>query len=320
MAAESSSVMPPSSVQCASVPLSSRYHDIQEFMTTQVRHGAQAIEDRRHTKDVLVEHLAQQCQKWKLKHPNSKRKRDWCISAERVNAGSSYNFTAARGKKPDFDLLLIMQHVSLTKEELAMLEQSSKGEKLEKAGLRLPVDYLNLLQAWTVKFRPERKIKVQSSLPSVSVRTGACDFDLLPAIQCCGSDGTVIAGIYLIPGTGHRWKLSYTALERQRLRELEEAHPGLRDTVTAMKYLNQTESWKLQSFAFASLVWQTLQQQLLDWPKFSWDSLRLLQKLLTTAIENQRISHMFCQEENLLDGLSRKRLRKLKLIVSSYQI
>ena len=304
------------------VALSSRFDDISTFMTRQVRHGDQAKEDRRHTKETLSQHLAQQCIKWRLKHPNSQRKRNWCISAQRVNAGSSYNSTAARGKKPDFDLLLIMQRVSLTTDELALFKRSTKGEKLEKAGLRFPVDYLNLLLAWTLKLRPERgNIEVQCSLPSVTVRTGAADFDLLPAIQCCDPDGSDIVGIYLIPSTGHRWKLSFTDLERQRLHKLEETHPGLRNTVTILKYLNQKENWNLQSFAFASLAWHAYQQQQLSkWREFSWDSLRLLRDLLTAAFETRRISHMFFQGENLLDGFSRKRLRKLKHMVSNYHI
>jgi hypothetical protein len=228
-----------------------------------------------------------------------------------AKGGSYYNHLSVRGKRPDFDVLVVQGCAKVDAKTMESLFSSHEGTTI--SGFQTPAWYLRLLLVCAQSYPglgQENREKVRIACPSVCMSSGDVDFDLLPAlaIRMQEERGATVTGLYLIPADEHRWKLSFR--EKTRLKELNTQLPGLRDSIKVLKYLNQTEQWGLPSFAFSSLAWHVSEQLIIyKWPRQvvgpSWDKVRVLHALLLDALQSGQIMHMFFPRDNLLSSLAK---------------
>ncbi len=227
-----------------------------------------------------------------------------------AKGGSYYNHLSVRGKRPDFDLLILMLSVRLSPDQLDALFANEQGIPL--TCLRKPLWYLQLLHQCALKFSrlgTANRQEIDIKPPSVTMCTADTEFDLLPALKVHDAEDKCVPGLYLIPADNDRWKFSFTEREKSRLKQLNQQLPCLRDALKIMKYLNQTQQWGLPSFAFTCLAWHASEQLIIyKWPRspvsVSWEKVKVLHALLVTALEDGRIMHMFFPRDNLLSSLS----------------
>jgi len=285
-----------------------RYSQIEEFLSKRVRFSPGAKQQHAATRDAVLKHLDS-----KIRDAQRAYTKEQCSYSNYATGGSHYNHLAAKGKQLDFDLLFVLRDVTLSQETIDCFFEKHEGASLTMSGEPcIPEFYLRLLHDCAASYRVGKTNRdaIHISCPSVSMTSAAVDFDLLPALQVVdAATGQRVSGLYLIPASSDRWKLSFTGREKCRILEMNEHLGGLRDAIRIMKYINQEEEWGLPSFAFTCLAWHAEEQlRIYKWPHptlgVSWDKVRILHALLLKALQEECLMHMFYPKDNLLSSVN----------------
>ena len=224
------------------VPASTYVDERVDYKRTRLdRHRATRDAVERHITGYLRDHYADLCQL-----PGS--------NVQVVYSGSYSNYVQARAGHFDFDVLWVFATIFHPPSAGWTRDVAILWDVPQLYSVRA---YLNALAAAARSYRRGQTATIDS--PSVTFTSNEVSFDLLPALQYVPGG----AGVYLVPSGSttepNTWRLSFTKLQKDVLRDDMEAHyPAIRDAIKIIKHWNHQNDFGIPSFAVVcSAFWMT---------------------------------------------------------------